>query len=74
MAGVRWVDLELLAQLTDEDAEVLRLLRRPVTPDLGQQRAMRNHAVGVASHVDEQAPPETPGESYSEPTRRHEWS
>src|SRR5947208_1354700 len=48
------IRLELLAQLTEEDAQVLRLLLRGLSPYRLQQNSMRDDAVRVAREVDEQ--------------------
>src|SRR5271156_3713761 len=46
--------LELLAQLTHEDPQVLGLMRGLRTPDYRQQRAMGHHLAGIASQVQQQ--------------------
>ena len=45
---------ELLAQLADEDAEILRLVGRLRAPDGGEQGAVGDHLAGVAGQVREQ--------------------
>ncbi len=45
---------EFFAQLADEDAQILRLMRRLRAPDGSQQRAMRHHLAGVAGQMQQQ--------------------
>src|SRR5262245_65647194 len=49
--GIR---LDLLAQLTDEDAQVFGLFDVIAAPDRSEQRAMSEDFVGVADEIDEQ--------------------
>src|SRR3984957_20691353 len=46
--------LEFLAQLADEDSQVLGLMRGLCAPDRRQQGAMCHHLTGVASQVQQQ--------------------
>src|SRR5262249_30097447 len=48
------VRLELVAQLIDEDAEILRLMDALSAPHGVQERAVSEHLVGMARHVDQQ--------------------
>jgi hypothetical protein len=46
--------LELLAELSDEDAEILRLVGGLRTPDRCEQGAVGNHLPGMAREMEEQ--------------------
>src|ERR1039458_7399488 len=46
--------LELLAQLADKDAQILRLVGRLRSPNRGEQRAMGHDLSRVAGQVEEQ--------------------
>src|SRR5262249_26333460 len=49
--GIR---LDLLAQLTDEDAQVFGLFDVIAAPDRSEQRAMSENFIGVADEINEQ--------------------
>ena len=51
---VRRIKLNFLAELADEDAQVLGLLDVVTTPDSPQQNAMREHFPGMADQVYQQ--------------------
>src|SRR4051812_1327450 len=48
------IGLELLAELSHEHAQVLRLFLRGFAPDGFEQRPVRQHAARVPGHVEEQ--------------------